>query len=260
VLFDHVAHNRDFWDADAGDYQRAHGSQLDATRPKGWGVWHLAESELGVLGEVRGLDVLELGCGAAQWSQQLAAEGAHVVGLDLSSGQLAFARHTAPALPLVLADAERTPFAGDSFDVVFCDHGAMSFCDPARTVPEVARLLRPEGGRVPRPVVLRGYTAPTALRYWCYDAKHDEVGRKLKQQMFGRRRWDAPDGTVDFAIGHGEWIARFRAHGFVIEDLLELRPPKHAHTTYDDYVPLRWARQWPAEEIWRVRKAGGDAR
>ena len=34
----------------------------------------------------------------------------------------------------------------ESFDVVFCDHGAMSFCDPYRAVPEVARLLRP-GGR-----------------------------------------------------------------------------------------------------------------
>ena len=38
------------------------------------------------------------------------------------------------------------PLADSSFDLVFCDHGAMSFCDPAVTLPEVARLLRP-GGR-----------------------------------------------------------------------------------------------------------------
>jgi hypothetical protein len=29
--------------------------------------------------------------------------------------------------------------------IVFCDHGAMNFADPYRTVPEVARLLRPGG-------------------------------------------------------------------------------------------------------------------
>ena len=37
---------------------------------------------------------------------------------------------------LTCASAERVPFRDASFDLVFCDHGAMSFCDPDRTVPE----------------------------------------------------------------------------------------------------------------------------
>ena len=50
-------------------------------------------------------------------------------------------------MPLVCASGEAVPFADATFDLVFCDHGAMSFCDPDRSVPEVARLLRP-GGRL----------------------------------------------------------------------------------------------------------------
>ena len=47
-------------------------------------MWQLPESELRVLGDVSGRDVLEFGCGAAQWSIALAAQGARV-GDDLSS-------------------------------------------------------------------------------------------------------------------------------------------------------------------------------
>ena len=42
--------------------------------------------------------------------------------------------------------AEALPFADCSFDLVFCDFGAMTFGDPLLVVPEVARVLR-RGGR-----------------------------------------------------------------------------------------------------------------
>ena len=66
--------NRGFWDEDADDYQAEHESQLDVDT-MGWGVWDLPETELGVLGDVNGLDVLEYGCGAAQWAIKLARVG-----------------------------------------------------------------------------------------------------------------------------------------------------------------------------------------
>jgi hypothetical protein len=80
------------------------------------------------------------------------------------------------------------------------------------------------------------------------------VTRKLHRKWFGARAFDWGDGTIDYQIPHGEWIALFREHGLVVEDLLDLRPPKDATTTYGEYVDLAWARRWPAEEIWRVRK------
>jgi hypothetical protein len=39
-----------------------------------------------------------------------------------------------------------------------------------------------------------------------------------------------------------------------VEDLIELRPPARARSTYDFYAPLEWARRFPAENIWKLRK------
>ena len=65
-----------------------------------------------------------------------------------------FARDVAArkeGLVFVHGSGEAVPFPDASFDVVFCDHGAMSFGDPYRTVPEVARLLRRPRARARRP-------------------------------------------------------------------------------------------------------------
>ena len=72
-------------------------------------MWRIPEAELGVLGEVAGRDVLEYGCGAAQWSIALAGRGARVVGLDQSVNQLAHAAAGAPrrGRPAALALRER---------------------------------------------------------------------------------------------------------------------------------------------------------
>jgi SAM-dependent methyltransferase len=242
-------HNREFWDADADDYQAAHATDLAPERARAWGAWRIPDAELGLLGDLTGLDVLEYGCGAAQWSIALALGGARPVGLDQSRVQLRHARRLqaeqGAAFPLVAANGVATPFADASFDVVFCDHGAMSFCDPAATVPEAARLLRPGGRFV--------FSKATALLYLTYDWKRDRQDRRLHTDYFGLRAIDSGDGTVDFQVPYGEWLRTFAAHGLLVEDLVELRPPADATTTYD-LAPLKWARRWPAEEVWVLRR------
>jgi ubiquinone/menaquinone biosynthesis C-methylase UbiE len=47
--------------------------------------------------------------------------------------------------PLVHSSAENVPLRDESFDVVFCDHGAFTSADPHKVVPEASRLLRPCG-------------------------------------------------------------------------------------------------------------------
>jgi hypothetical protein len=80
----HVEKNRRDWDLSSDVYQAAHGTNLLRTA-LAWGVWRVPESELQILGDLRGLEVLELGCGAAQWTLALLdagiqARGAHQVG------------------------------------------------------------------------------------------------------------------------------------------------------------------------------------
>ena len=223
---------------------------LRGPRAMAWGLWRIPEEELRVLGSVRGKRVLELGCGAAQWSIALAGRRARPVGMDNSMKQLLHARSDSASvrarLPLVQAAAERLPFRDGVFDVVFCDYGAMSFADPALTVPEAARVLRP-GGRL-------AFSTTTPFLLACWPDEAAEVTRELHYPYFGMRRaeWSADD-TVDFQLPYGEWIRLFRNSGLSIEDLLEIQPPPGARTTFPGR-PLRWARKWPAEMIWKVRK------
>ena len=80
----------------------------------------------------------------------------------------------------------------------------------------------------------------------------------MRPDYFGLRRAEHTDPsgtTTDFQLTYGDWIRLFRANRLLVEDLIELRPPEDADTTYDDYAPLEWARAFPGEHIWKVRKA-----
>ncbi len=240
--------NRAMWNATSDAYQAQHGPQLDR-KALAWGVWGLPEAELQVLGDVAGRDVLELGCGAAQWSLFLAQAGARPVGIDFSDSQLANARPRLAAagvrLPLVQGSAEALPFPDARFDVVFCDHGATSFADPERAVPEAARVLRPGG--------LFAFNISSLIHDLCWKQPTDTIETSLQRDGFGLR-WIEDAEQANPQRLHGDWIRLFRQSDLVVEDLLELRPPADATTTYPDFVPLDWARRWPAENIWKLRK------
>ena len=237
--------NRGFWNSISETYQGAHGATL-RQHPMAWGVWRIPESELRALEQVENRDVLELGCGAAQWTNALIEAGARAIGLDLSDQQLTHARARSRRTPLVQGDAERLPFRDDAFDVVFCDHGAMTFASPQATVAEVSRVLRPAGQFA--------FCMSTPIREVCFDAAAGTVTQQLAADYFGLARFD--DGeSVEYQLPYGEWIRLFRRHGFIVDDLIELRPPNDAATTYSDFVPVEWARRWPAEHIWKLRKA-----
>jgi SAM-dependent methyltransferase len=242
----HVAKNRAYWDRESDAYQRLHAEQIGGGLA--WGVWQIPEAELNVLGDVGGLDVLELGCGAAQWSIALAALGARPIGLDFSPRQLAHAaeaqRRAGLEFPLVEASAEDVPLADESFDVVFCDHGAFNFADPRRLVPESARLLRGGG--------LLAFNVPSPLLDLFWDVEGDTVGDRLRNDYFGLHGFEDAD-TVEFQLPYGEWIRLLASSGFEIEDLIETQAPNGATSSYD-LVSAEWARRWPAENIWKARK------
>ncbi|HEV8572751.1 MAG TPA: class I SAM-dependent methyltransferase [Actinomycetota bacterium] len=251
---EHVRLNREGWDRVADEYQQTHEGQIARQALTGdiaWGLWAIPESRLGVLGDVQGKDVLELGCGGGQWSMALARRGARPIGLDLSGRQLDHARRLMDEMgvsfPLVQGSAERVPLGESSFDVVFADHGSFSFADPARTVPEAARVLR-RGGLLAFSHVSPIYAIATPV-----DADH--AGDRLVYDYFGLRRLEEPDGIINFNLPYGEWIRLFRECGLVVEDLIETRPEMGATSTYRDAEDVSWSRRWPSECIWRARKA-----
>jgi ubiquinone/menaquinone biosynthesis C-methylase UbiE len=190
---------------------------------------------------------------AGPFGLKVAARGADVIGLDFSENQLGFGRSNVRSaglrLPLVRADAEELPFADASFDLVFCDHGATSFTDPHLVVPEVARVLRPGGRFV--------FNVASPFVWVCWGDDDSPAERTLRRPYFdlGRTAVEDETGTtVEWPATYGEWIRVFAASNFRIEDLIELRPDAEASTTYSSYAALEWARDYPGEQIWKVRK------
>jgi SAM-dependent methyltransferase len=245
-----LAVNRQLWTEINGQFTDADAAakwQAGAIR---WGLFDLPEDDLDVLGDVAGQDVVELGCGTAYLSAWLARRGARPIGVDLTPAQLVTARRCQQRFglhfPLLAADATAVPLAAASCDLVVSEYGASVWCDPARWVPEAARLLRP-GGRLVflTNSVLAALTVP------------DEgfAGERLlrPQRDLYRVRWEG--GGVEYHPGHGTWIALLRDAGFVVEALHELYAPADAATPeYYVIADAGWARSWPVEDLWVARR------
>ena len=143
--------NRDLWTHINQQHTDADARRAWQQKGVRWGLFAIDDDELGVLGNVYGLDVAELGCGTAFFSAALARAGARPVGVDVTHAQLLTAQRCQEEFklrfPLVEADAERVPLASESFDLVVSEYGASLWCDPERWIAEAARLLR-DGGRL----------------------------------------------------------------------------------------------------------------
>jgi SAM-dependent methyltransferase len=252
---DDAKRNREAWTEANAAYTDKQATEQWARRDIVWGVWGAREDDLDTLGEVAGLDVVELGCGTAYVSAWLARRGARPVGIDVTPAQLETARRMQVEhdlhFPLIEASAEAVPLPDASFDLAISEYGASIWCDPHRWLPEAYRLLRP-GGRL-------WFLRNSTLAIICGpDLEADRVGETLMrpQRELGRLEWPDQVG-VEWQLPHGDLFGLLRRTGFDVVDLVELYAREDAgEHPYYIYVPVAWAKKWPAEEIWVAQKPG----
>jgi ubiquinone/menaquinone biosynthesis C-methylase UbiE len=92
--------------------------------------------------------VIEVGCGDASFTRELAHYSTNVTALDISASQIADNSRAFPRIKFVQHDvAEPFPFPDNSFEVVWCSEVLEHLFNPVFAVEEMHRILRP-GGRL----------------------------------------------------------------------------------------------------------------
>jgi SAM-dependent methyltransferase len=140
--------NEESWDRLAEHYQNSRRISLTNYHYNAYGP---GDDELGIIGDVRDLDVLEVGCGGGQNSIVLAKKGARsVTGIDRSGKQLEHARNLAQRekvdVRFIKSDMEdMTVLENASFDLIASTHAMNYSFDLDAVFRECAKLLRPKG-------------------------------------------------------------------------------------------------------------------
>ena len=140
--------------------------------------------------------------------------------------------------PLIHGSAEEIQLPDASFDIVFSDHGALSWADPHVVVPEVARVLCSGG--------ILAVNVSSPLLCICYDEETETTDSALHRSYFELGIAAEDGGAATYELTDGDWIRLLRANGLSVEALFELRPPDGATTTYGGYVSPSGPRSGPA--------------
>ena len=247
----YIERNVAAWDAWAPAHVQA-GRQAWGENDLAWGVWRSPEARLGLLRDIGpDHDVIELGCGTAEISAYVARHAARPVAVDLAPRQVANVQRLQDEfkLPFTVkcANAEHLPYDDASFDIAISEYGASLWCSPHRWLLEASRVLRPGGKLI--------FFANAPMLMVCTPTNGGLAEQRLINDYFTPPELAFDNnGPVEFHSTHGEWIRHLRSTGFVLDDLIEVRPRRDAQARFP-LASVEWARRWPSEEIWIAHKA-----
>lgn len=227
IRFDLASIQRE-WDIASDAYADAQMSGVDYYRLNFFGP-----AMVEACGNVKDLEVLDLGCGIGYFSRQMAEKGAaKVVGIDISPNQLSHARHIEEKERLGIeyrqgdaaAVIESLPEA--SFDLVTACVSLIDMPDPGRVIRGAHRVLRDQGRIVftnLHPVT------DTRERRWVRDADGKKLGLQIVDYFdetpltltWMSERYKYPFQTTGNSYTLQTWMRWIIQAGFILEDFIE---------------------------------------
>ena len=196
------------------------------------------------LAELKGLKVLDAGCGGGRYCKVAGQAGAHVVGVDHTSAvdkAVALCRHL-PDVHFLQADLKKLPLEDESFDFVFSIGVMHHDVDTRAVFDEVAKKVRP-GGR---------YAVWLYRRNQWWQEKLNDLLRRRTTRMGAAKldrwcRFGAWLGGIPVANRTLNKLANFSAHPVWENRLCD---------TYDWYAPAYQHHHTTQELLAWFREAG----
>ncbi|MFH0701021.1 MAG: methyltransferase domain-containing protein [Candidatus Woesearchaeota archaeon] len=244
---------KEYWDEISKEYQE------ECNIPIGihYGNGAPFEDELHLLGDLNGKRVLEIGCGGAQCGIAMAQQGARVIGIDISTEQLTFARELARRngvdIKLYQGDIIEIPqVRSHSQDLVFSAWSLLYVDNLGSCLSEVYRVLKKKGifvASMPHPVLRIVDPDSLVMKEGYFD-----VGKFEQEEL-------RKDGSTRKLVAYHHTISElfdgFTTAGFSIETIIE--PDPRAYRKRDP-----WYGKWdctselsnyiPLTMIFKVRK------
>jgi SAM-dependent methyltransferase len=205
-----------FWNRVAHDWEVQVGEHGDVNRRANSDpvLWRFA-------GDVRGLDVLDAGCGTGYLSRRLAERGARVVGVDFSPAMVEIAAASSAEVDFRVDDCSQLATVGDgSIDLVVSNYVLMDTPHLDGSMHAFGRVLR------------RGGAAVVIFSHPCFPQGSLRVSGERNEYHWhhsyfdARRRVDPPWAhfTSEFIWFHrplSHYWRSFRRAGFEIVDFDE---------------------------------------
>ncbi len=169
-----------------------------------------------------GESVLDVGCGTGRVCAQLAKEGVHYTGIDISEEQINQARKACPQGKFFTGSMLELPFPDNSFDAVLhiaALHHLLTKEERARALREAARVLKPGGKLL---ITVMGLWRP---HYWKRFFWSDQAKRAFPPAL--RAQLSFKDTAHIWQWGVREPVYRYY-HAFTKRELRALLPPELA--------------------------------
>jgi 2-polyprenyl-3-methyl-5-hydroxy-6-metoxy-1,4-benzoquinol methylase len=183
---------------------------------------------LRLIGNMKGLEVLDVACGEGYNTRILAHKGSKVTGIDLSREMVEYAKSQEKKDRLgiryyVSDSADLSRFPAKRFDLVTCFMALMDIENCDRTISEIARVMRDDGRFI------------FSITHPCfeYSAKSGEIERagayfgiRSERVPWKMKRLLRPFETTSFHRTLTDYSNALHKHALLIRRLLEPKPTR----------------------------------